>query len=160
MINTARFYPRKTRFMHNPAMRTSRDLSPHSATTYPTESRRSHRKRDRNHRNSCALAPDSPRHRKRPKLPKADTPTPARHILTASGCSQSYPVAWDHLCNSLTMFGIGILLQCPRQLPTNCTPIFTCFHLFPPIFPMLSPPVVHHLHQIAPSCAFHFVYLF
>src|SRR6266446_9780812 len=54
----------------------------HPATTSATEPRRSHRKRDRNQRNSCDLAPNSPRHRKRPKLPKADTPTPARHMLS------------------------------------------------------------------------------
>src|SRR6267378_1867088 len=89
----------------------------HPATTSATEPRRSHRKRDRNQRNSCTLAPDSPQHRKRPKLPKADIPTPARHISTASSCSQSYPVACHRLCNALTAFGKGTLLHCPRQLP-------------------------------------------
>jgi len=37
------------------------------------------------------------------------------------------------------------------------------FHLFSLVstnIPMLSPPVVHHLLQIAPNCALHFVYLF
>src|SRR6266567_3552767 len=82
MMNTARFYPRKTRFMHNPAPRTSRDLRRHSAAAPPTELRRSHRKRDRNKRNSGALVL---RHRKRPKLPKADAPT----------CSDTCPTYFD-----------------------------------------------------------------
>src|SRR6266446_6721294 len=79
-MNTARFYPRKTRFTPDSAACASRDFSAHSATTSATELRRSHRKRDRNRRNSCALAPDSPQRRKQPKLPKADAPTLAQHL--------------------------------------------------------------------------------
>src|SRR6266699_1208697 len=159
-MNTARFYPRKTRFTPDSAPRTSRDLSAHPATTSATEPRRSHRKCDRNQRNSCTLAPDSPQHRKRPKLPKADSPTPARHISTASSRSQSYPIACHRLCNALTAFDIGTLLHRPQQLPTISAPIFARFRSFLPIIPTLSPPVAHHLLLIARSCAFHFVYCF
>ena len=57
MMNTARFYPRKTRFTPDSATHASRDLRRHSAAAPPTELRRSHRKRARNHRNSGALCP-------------------------------------------------------------------------------------------------------
>src|SRR6266700_2989826 len=107
--------------------------------TSATEPRRSHRKRDRNQRNSCALAPDSPQHRKRPKLPKADTPTTAQHISTASSRSQSYPVPCHRLCNALTAFDIGTLLHRPQQLPTIFAPIIARFRSFPPIFPRYRP---------------------
>src|SRR6266567_359093 len=103
----------------------------HPATTSATEPRRSHRKRDRNQRNSCDLAPNSLRYRKRPKLPKADIPTPARHISPASSRSRSYPVACHRLCNALTAFDIGTLLHRPQQLPTISlllSPVFARFH--------------------------------
>lgn len=146
--------------MPDSASRTSRDFSAHPATTSATEPRRSHRKRDRNQRNSCDLAPNSPQHRKRPKLPKADTPTPARHISPASSRSQSYPVACHRLCNALTAFDIGTLLHCPRQLPTASNKFrsyYRPFSLVSTDIPTLSPPVAHHLLPIARSCAFHFV---
>src|SRR6266446_10676534 len=88
VMNTARFYPRKTRFTPDSATHASRDLRRHSAAAPPTELRRSHRKRDQNHRNSGALVL---RHRKRPKLPKADAPTPARHISTTPTLRRGAP---------------------------------------------------------------------
>jgi len=152
LMNTARFYPRKTRFMPDSAARTSCDLSAHSATTSATESRRSRRKHDRNHE-IAALQSTT---RKQPKLPKADTPTPARHISTASSCSRSYPVACHRLCNALTTFGIGMLLWCPdssQQFPLLLLPVPTRFHRYSHAIA----PVMHHLLRITSRCALYFV---
>ena len=64
LMNTARFYPRKMRFTPGSAAHATRDFSAPSATTSATEPQHSHRKHDQRYRNSCALAPYSPQHRK------------------------------------------------------------------------------------------------
>src|SRR6267378_728916 len=163
-MNMARFYPRKTRFTPDSAMHASRDLRRHSAAAPPTELRRSHRKRDQNQRNSGALVL---RHRKRPKLPKADAPTPARHSPTYFDCPDTPPRRPRQNCgapieNTPEIIEIAALYvpDSFRQLPTICGPIFARFCLFPLIISTLSPPVAHHLLRIAPRCAFYFVYLF
>src|SRR6266700_1258026 len=163
-MNTARFYPRKTRFMHNPAAPASRDLRRHSAAAPPTELRRSHRKRDRNYRNSGALVL---RHRKRPKLPKADAPTRSDTRLTYFDCPDTPLRRPRQNCgtpieNATEIIKIAALYvpDSFRQLPTICGPIFARFCLFPSKFPRFRPLSPHHLHRIAPSCALYFVYLF
>src|SRR6266567_2192604 len=145
VMNTAQFYPRKTRFMHNPAPRTSRDLRRHSAAAPPTELRRSHRKRDRNHRNSGALVL---RHRKRPKLPKADAPTRSDTRPTYFDHPDTPPRRPRQNCgapieNATEIIEIAALYvpDSFRQLPTICGPIIAHFRSFPLIISTLSPPV-------------------